>query len=299
MPPQNPAPPTLSVVLCTWNAVAYLEDCLDSLQAQQDPPDEVLVVDGGSRDGSRERVELFAARVSFPVRWLDQGPEPGLAVARNVGIREATGRVISFIDVDARARPDWVGRVRRAFQEDPGLTGLGGQGVEVGSSPADRFRAAYFTQGWGPRPLDQAPFLFGLCSHYRREALLEAGLYDPGFRSSGEDVEMGLKLRARGHRLRYDPEVVVFHARRDDWASLEKMVDRWAYYGHLAQLRHGRGRRPAAFYWARLAWLVARWLVRDAFRTARTLEGWWRRPLYDLVETRAVLRASRDAAGSR
>ncbi|HXE73228.1 MAG TPA: glycosyltransferase, partial [Candidatus Nitrosotenuis sp.] len=274
-----------------------LDDCLASLVAQTEPPDEVLVVDGGSRDGSRQIVERYAAGAPFQLRWLDQGPVPGLAQARNQGVRAARGEIVSFLDVDARAHPQWVARTRRRFAERPDVAGVGGQGREVGTTPADRFRAVHFQQGWGPRLREDVVYLWGLCSHYRREALQAVGLFDTRFRGSGEDVEMGLRLREAGYRLLYDPEILVDHARRDDWRSLGQMMDRWAYYGHIAQLRHGRGRHSPLFFWARFVYLCLRWLWRDAPRQAGRLAGWWRRPLYYFIETRAVLRAQRDQPG--
>lgn len=285
--------PTLAVVVCTYNAAGYLAECLDSLLAQTDQPDDILVVDGDSQDGSRELLERYGLHSEGRIRWRLQGPVRGLAEARNQGLAHTNSDVISFIDVDARARPDWVEVARRRFAGDPGLGGLGGQGVEVGTSPADRFRSAYYSQTWGSLP-KKVPFLFGLNSHYRRPALQAIGGFDRRFLSSGEDVFAGLKLTQLGWRLEHDPELVVYHARRDDWASLKSMVYRWSYYGRLAKLSVGGELRSPLFWPVWLTYRVLRWAFSELPAHSLKLEGWWRRPLLLLEEARAAHRAQCD-----
>ncbi|QPF73708.1 glycosyltransferase [Roseateles sp. DAIF2] len=86
---------TISVVIPCYNAAPYIGATLRSVFAQQWPTLEVLVVDDGSQDGSAELVER-----EFPqVRVLRQRNQ-GVAVARNTGIRAASGRWIAFVDAD-------------------------------------------------------------------------------------------------------------------------------------------------------------------------------------------------------
>ena len=86
---------TLSVVIPCYNAGAYLSEALVSALEQVPSPDEVLVVDDGSTDGSLGVAERFGDRVRC-VRQEQQGA----AVARNHGLSLARGDVIAFLDAD-------------------------------------------------------------------------------------------------------------------------------------------------------------------------------------------------------
>lgn len=287
-------PLRVSVILCTRNAAHYLNDCLLSLQEQQEAPHEILVVDGNSQDGSADVLTHFQGKMGGQLRWFDQGQPGGLAAARNRGLESATGDIVAFIDVDARACPDWVSVCRQRFEQDPQLAGLGGQGIEVTISDADRFRGYYYQQSWGSRPKKKVIFLFGLSSSYRREAVLAAGGFDERFLGSGEDVDLGLRLGKLGYRLEYDPRMLVYHARRDDWESLYKMADRWSYFGRQAGLINGQPRRALWFWMIWVVFASLRQFSRDVLQFRQLPPGWWRRGYFYFIEARAAWRGQCD-----
>jgi len=88
-------PPILSVVVLTLNSVKFIQECLESVFATEGIGLEVLVVDGGSTDGTLDVVRRFSAR-------LVVSPGSSIASARNLGIRESTGQYILFVDSDDR-----------------------------------------------------------------------------------------------------------------------------------------------------------------------------------------------------
>ena len=87
--------PAISVVIPCYNAAAFLGETIRSALAQTRPPVEVIVVDDGSTDSSVKIAEAFGP----PVRVLRQ-PNGGAAVARNAGVKAATGGWIAFLDAD-------------------------------------------------------------------------------------------------------------------------------------------------------------------------------------------------------
>src|ERR671916_53458 len=95
--------PDISIVVPTRDRWDVLRETLEAILAQEldGVGAELLVVDNGSRDGSREALERFAAEVRSPlaVRVLDE-PVPGAAAARNAGIREARAEVVLFLGDD-------------------------------------------------------------------------------------------------------------------------------------------------------------------------------------------------------
>lgn len=87
--------PTVSVVVATYNQAAFIEEALESVLAQTHPPLEVLVVDDGSTDGTRERIARFEDGVTTVFQT-----NQGVSAARNVGIRQARGDLVAFLDGD-------------------------------------------------------------------------------------------------------------------------------------------------------------------------------------------------------
>jgi glycosyltransferase involved in cell wall biosynthesis len=90
--------PLLSVVIPVFNGTEYLPQLVDTLMKQQRVPDEVIIVDDGSTDGSSEMIKHLGARL--PSLQVIRQENQGQAVARNLGIRHATGSYLAFLDVD-------------------------------------------------------------------------------------------------------------------------------------------------------------------------------------------------------
>lgn len=91
----------VSCIVPVWNGERYLREALDSILAQTRPPDEIVVVDDGSTDGSAEIIRSCGSRV----RCVFQ-PNAGAAAARNRGVAAARGELLCFLDQDDR----WVPR---------------------------------------------------------------------------------------------------------------------------------------------------------------------------------------------
>jgi len=95
----------LSVIVPFRDVEPYLEKCLESLAAQARPIDELILVDDGSRDGSRQIAERFKASHSANTLLLDSGGK-GAAAARNAGLDAASGDWVAFVDGDDWAEPE-------------------------------------------------------------------------------------------------------------------------------------------------------------------------------------------------
>jgi GT2 family glycosyltransferase len=213
--------PTLGMVL---EAVARLDPA----------PAEVLVVD----DGSSDETATVAGRAG--VRVVRHARNRGLAAARNTALRETRAPILTFLDDDCVPAPELLSVLLPAVTAE-GVGGVGGCEGSIGEGATgwDRWRAAFRPQTHGPEPLDEVWMLPGLCCAYRREALEAVGGFDERFRTNGEDVDVGLRLRAAGWRLRYRPAAGVTHLRRDGFCSLLALCYRYNYWGALALRRNG------------------------------------------------------------
>lgn len=188
-----------------------------ALAALRPPPGALLAVDDGSRDDTAAALR----REGFEV--LVHDANRGLGNARNTLWRRADElgfRAIAFLDADVLPPTDYLERVC-ALLTDPAVAGVGGRNIDrEPATRTDAWRGRFWPQDLGPAPLLDAPMLVGACATYRLSALRDVGGFSPAFRTNGEDVEIGRRLRRQGSTLRYDPTLVVHHTRTDRPADL-------------------------------------------------------------------------------
>lgn len=114
---------TTSVVV-TKNRPQVLESLLESLMAQSVRPDEVGAADN---DSTASYAEVFGKyRERLPLKTVVE-KTPGIAAARNRGVRESSGEIILFTDDDCVADPHWVENIVRPFYRDPHIGAVGGE----------------------------------------------------------------------------------------------------------------------------------------------------------------------------
>jgi len=109
--------PRLSVIVFVLNAVGTIRKTLESVTSADQPPVELLVLDGGSTDGTVEIIREFAPKIAF---WRSHR-DGSAVVALNEGVARATGDVICLLPADDWLEPGALHVVRKAFREDPAL----------------------------------------------------------------------------------------------------------------------------------------------------------------------------------
>jgi succinoglycan biosynthesis protein ExoA len=201
--------PSVSVILPTLNERAFIRDCLDSLIAQDySAIEEVLVVDGGSGDGTRDIVSATGGRV----RMVDN-PRVTAAAAMNIGIGEAKGDVIVRADAHTLYAADYVRRCVEVLLETE-ADNVGGLMRPVG---ATRFGRAVGVATSSPIGVGPGKFHYGTVRQdvdtvylgcWRRTTLLDLGGYDESkLQWAAEDQELNFRLRRAGGRILLDPSI--------------------------------------------------------------------------------------------
>lgn len=185
----------MTVVIPTLNEEGNLRRCLGALATQSFRDFEVIVVDGGSSDGTVDVARSFGARV-IAVR------ERGIARARQAGFEAASGEIVVSTDADVDPPPDWLARLIAPFS-DPEVVAACGPfryggwwDILSGNWISNAVRPLLFRLGFTPLP--------GPNFAVRREEFLAVGgfkLPDGSFPRGYpdyEDILLGLKLRRRG-----------------------------------------------------------------------------------------------------
>jgi glycosyltransferase involved in cell wall biosynthesis len=116
----------VSVLICTYNYARFLTRCLETVCGQTRPPDEVIVVDDGSSDGTDEVIRRFPG-----VRYIRQNHE-GKSAAFNRAVRESTGDIICHLDADDFWMPDKLAIVCRELAQRPSIGGVIHETAHVG-----------------------------------------------------------------------------------------------------------------------------------------------------------------------
>lgn len=109
---------TVSVIILVYNGGSKLRAALDSVREQTLLPQELIAVDDGSTDDSRQVLDEFTA--PFPVRVIEQSNR-GQSAARNLAARHATGELLAFLDQDDEWRPRHLEVLAAPFARHPDL----------------------------------------------------------------------------------------------------------------------------------------------------------------------------------
>ncbi len=208
---------SISIVIPAYNAGHNLEQCLDAIERLTTPPDEVIVIDDGSTDGSIQRAVARGIRVDR-TRGR-QGP----AAARNIGAGVATGDIIFFLDSDVCVHPDSIDRVMTALA-DPAVDAVIGSYDDDPSSPdfLSQYKNLMHCFVHQTARSEASTFWSG-CGAIRRQAFLELSGFDDSYkRPAIEDIELGYRLRQARRRIVLDRDLRARHLKKWTFWALVK-----------------------------------------------------------------------------
>lgn len=208
----------VAVVVPNFNGERILPACLEALRAQSRPPDEVLVVDNGSSDGSR----TLLARDFPEVQVLELPRNLGFAGGANRGVRATTSPLVAVLNSDARPAPDWLEILLAAPAPDHIwqwgsvlVSAPDGRVESAGDHWSDEGYAYKLARGIEPEELPNEPYeVFaapGAAPLFRREVFLELGGYEERFFLYYEDVDLAYRALLRGYRALVIPRARVEH----------------------------------------------------------------------------------------
>jgi glycosyltransferase involved in cell wall biosynthesis len=200
--------PLFSVIVPVLNGAGTLRQSLASLRASSLTDFELIVVDDGSTDGSAEIATEFGARI------LHTGGRKGPGAARNLGVAEALGEFVFFIDADCSPDPDALQLAADVLHDDADIEALFGSYDDQPTAQGlvSQYRNLQHHHVHQTSAREASTFWAG-CGVMRRSTFQDLGGFDiqryP--RPSIEDIELGYRLRAKGGRIRLVPEVQVKH----------------------------------------------------------------------------------------
>lgn len=191
----------VSIIIPTFNRYNFLKKCFESLARQTCNKEnfEIIIVDDGGIDKLEALIDNLAPY--HLVKYLKQDSK-GPAAARNLGIKNAKGEIIGFIDDDAVAQENWISNAIDLFK-DSQIAAVEGKVV------IDRAKITPFSHNI--ENLNGG--LYCSCNmFYRKSVLEEVGGFDERFSFAfREDADLAFSIMERGYKIIFSPEVVVFH----------------------------------------------------------------------------------------
>lgn len=241
----HPSPHLLSVIAPCRNEAAFIDAFCDSVLRQQLPAGwhmEVLIADGMSDDGTRERLQERCARDGRLV--LVDNPGRIVSTGLNACITRARGEVVARLDIHTVFAPDYLARCIEALERS-GADNVGGPWVAQGTGPMGEAIAAAFQCRWvvgGARSRDQAyegavDTVYLGC--WRREAFARCGLFDEAL-VRNQDDEHNLRLRRGGGRIWQSGTIHSVYHPRDSLRHLYAQQQQYGYWRPFVVRKHGQ-----------------------------------------------------------
>jgi len=206
-------------VVPNYNGIAFIEACLKAVE-QDAPEAEVLVVDNGSADGSRELVEE-----KFPqVQVIALDKNYGFCRAVNEGLRAASAPYVILLNNDTAVCPGFTEELVRALEADASVFSAAAKMIQMYQpEKIDDAGNFYCALGWAyargkDKPVEyyeDADEIFAGCGGaviYRKALLEQIGYFDEAHFAYLEDIDLGYRARIAGYRNVYVPTARVYHA---------------------------------------------------------------------------------------
>ena len=229
--------PAASVVATVRNEAGSIDPFLESLSGQTRPPDEVVIVDGGSTDGTLERLRDLERRHA----WLRVHEAPGANISegRNLAIARARGALVGVTDAGTTLQPDWLERLLEPLERDGSLAVASGFFAPGGETRLERAISTVIT----PQLPEITPERFLPSSRsvaFRREWWERVGGY-PEWLNHCEDLVFDMRLKEAGARFQFVPDALVTWRARRTLAAFFRQYFNYARgdgHAHLWPRRH-------------------------------------------------------------
>jgi len=218
----------ISIVIPTYNRLASLKLLIKSIENLIESPDEVIIINDGSKDGTKEFLKIWTEDSHGYTAISHSSPcSRGPGAARNIGIEISESPLIAFTDDDCILHKAWVKIIEQSkiWNQNKKIVGIGGKVL----SRRKGIIGEYFTFHKILEPPLPIAYLVTANACYQKAALLEVDGFNETYRfPGGEDCELSLKLAEKGYRFGYEPNMIVWHDYR---SSLVEFLRTFYRYG--------------------------------------------------------------------
>jgi glycosyltransferase involved in cell wall biosynthesis len=200
----------VSIIVCTYNAVEDLRECLLSLEQQDYGDKEIVVVNDASTDKTAEYLQSFQRQTQVHTAIITNATNHGVAGSRNVGIRNATGEILAFLDADCIADSRWITELVKIYDQSD-VAAVGGKILE------GRINNIWSLSNKGHDYIASAEgdvsFVMGCNMSFDADAL-KSIMFNEEIKYGFEEMLVCDYLRDTGRRIYYAPGALMVHKHR-------------------------------------------------------------------------------------
>lgn len=219
----------VSIILVVKNEAMHIQKCIESLLKQSHNYFEIIILDDQSTDETLALIKSFKT-TKIKIFTTKRNNLKGHANRRNYALSKANGEFIFFTDGDCITHCNWIKEGLKIFQDK---NCLGVEGKTIYEAKTGITVADYVTQRLSPGG-------FMTCNvAYRKSAILDVGKFDPKFKNTYEDRDLGIKISKIG-KIIFEDNMLVFHQQKK--VTIKTLFKRAQRAGDMVyfDLKHGR-----------------------------------------------------------
>ncbi|MGL5152600.1 MAG: glycosyltransferase family 2 protein [Clostridium sp.] len=210
----------VSVVIPNYNGEKYIKGCLDSLKRQSLQPEEIIIVDNASKDGS---IELINREYSEGITLVSMSENHGFSVAVNEGIKRSSYEFVALLNNDTELDEFWLENLYNCIKSDEKIFSCCSKMMRYDNRDIiDDVGDEYTILGWATKRGDgklgttfnKSEEVFSSCAGaaiYRRCVFDEIGFFDENFFAYLEDIDISYRARIYGYKNYYCNDAIVYH----------------------------------------------------------------------------------------
>ena len=216
--------PKISLIICSYNRARFIEPALESILAQEYADYEVIFVENNSPDNTLEICQNFQkSHPNFPLKVFTEYNQ-GHSFARNRGIKESSGEIISFIDDDVILKPNFVKKLAEFFDQRPNLQAAGGKIIPYFEAGRPIWLSSYLEPlyacvdlGNVPKRFNGRKYPFGANMAFRATIFDKIGLFNTNLGRKGsslmgaDEKDVFQRIKAIDEEIWYMPSVSLLH----------------------------------------------------------------------------------------
>lgn len=250
--------PLISIIVPAYNSKKTIKKCIESLLVINYQNYEIIIVDDGSTDNTKEILSEYKDRIH-----IIENQHSGPSKCRNIAANRVKGDFLAFTDADCLADRDWLKELIKGFINDE-VVSVGGSQLSpqdetnFGKRVQEFFELTGFLGGYiktNQKPVTSnqgnvkkearlvgVPHNPSCNSMYRKDAFSESGGFDDNL-WPGEDVDLDYRLKKKGFIFICNSKAIVYHYRPQSIKELSKMMFRYGINQGILTKRYGIFRR--------------------------------------------------------
>jgi len=244
--------PKISLIICSYNRARFIEPALRSIQNQDYDDFEVIFVENNSPDNTLEICQNFqTSNPEFPLKVFTEVNQ-GHSFARNRGIKEASGEIISFIDDDVILQTDFLKNLSNFFDSRPNLNAAGGKIIPKFEAGRPIWLSTYLEplyacmdMGNVPKRFKGSKYPFGANMAFSAKIFDEIGLFNTDLGRKGtslmgaDEKDVFERIKAIGEDIWYMPNVSLLHIMPADRGEVDYIRRQSIAVGQSEKIRVG------------------------------------------------------------